>query len=329
MIENNNIKLSIIIPVYKVEQYLSECIDSVLNQHLTNIEIILVDDGSPDNCPKICDEYASKNKIIKVIHKENGGLSSARNSGIKEASGEYLMFIDSDDYLNPDADVKELFKYMNGVDVIQYNFAFYFDDTKKIVYLKEPQIDNDRTFYEQILKKIENDDLSVQAWSKVVRKDLIFNNNLFFEEGILSEDIDWSLKVYLYAKSLFTCNNVVYMYRQNRNGSITNKASKKRVDSLYFVVRKWIEYKYNSAVVKDCYLSYIAYQYTILLTLIDRKNTTKELRKEIYSLKEILNNDKHWKVKLSNKVLKLFGVKLGRHILKVYLSLKNKGLIKL
>ena len=93
-------KISIIIPVYKVEKYLDKCVESVVNQTYKNLEIILVDDGSPDNCPKMCDEWAEKDKRIKVIHKENGGLSDARNFGIEKATGDYLMFLDSDDYLD-------------------------------------------------------------------------------------------------------------------------------------------------------------------------------------------------------------------------------------
>ena len=94
--------ISVIIPIYNVEQYLDRCIDSVKKQTYTNLEIILVDDGSPDNCGKMCDEYAEDDKRIKVIHKENGGLSDARNAGIEIATGEYITFIDSDDYVSLD-----------------------------------------------------------------------------------------------------------------------------------------------------------------------------------------------------------------------------------
>ena len=94
-------KISVIIPVYKVEKYLSYCVNSVINQTYTNLEIILVDDGSPDNCPKMCDELAKTDKRIKVLHKQNGGLSSARNAGIDIATGEYISFVDSDDTINP------------------------------------------------------------------------------------------------------------------------------------------------------------------------------------------------------------------------------------
>ena len=99
--KKNNL-ISIIVPIYNVEKYLKKCIDSIINQTYKNLEIILVDDGSPDNCGKICDEYAKKDNRIKVIHKENGGVSSARNVGVENATGEYIGFVDSDDYIEKD-----------------------------------------------------------------------------------------------------------------------------------------------------------------------------------------------------------------------------------
>ena len=99
-------KVSIVVPIYNVEKYLEQCVDSIINQTLKEIEIILVDDGSPDNCPQMCDEYAKKDSRIKVVHKKNGGLSSARNAGIEVATGDYIGFVDSDDYIVNDATLK-------------------------------------------------------------------------------------------------------------------------------------------------------------------------------------------------------------------------------
>lgn len=105
-------KLSIIVPVYKVEQYIHKCVDSILNQTFTDFELILVDDGSPDNCGKICDEYAQKDERVRVIHKENGGVSSARNMGIDDAKGEYISFIDPDDWIELNM-YEEIFNYVD------------------------------------------------------------------------------------------------------------------------------------------------------------------------------------------------------------------------
>ena len=95
-----NSLISVIVPIYNVEKYLDKCVDSIINQTYKNLEIILVDDGSPDNCPQMCDDYAKKDSRIRVVHKENGGLSDARNAGMKVATGEYVSFIDSDDYIS-------------------------------------------------------------------------------------------------------------------------------------------------------------------------------------------------------------------------------------
>ena len=114
-------KVSVIVPIYKVEKYLRQCIDSIINQSLKDIEIILVDDGSPDNCPKICDEYKKIDSRIKVIHKKNGGLSSARNAGMKIATGEYIGFVDSDDYVSKEF-LEELYLIFHSF----HNYICYF-----------------------------------------------------------------------------------------------------------------------------------------------------------------------------------------------------------
>ena len=115
--------VSIIVPIYNVEKYIKECIDSIINQTYKNLEIILVDDGSPDCCPKICDEYSKKDKRIKVIHKENGGLSSARNAGLDVAKGEYVSFIDSDDVVD-EKFIETLYNLCieNNCDISECNF---------------------------------------------------------------------------------------------------------------------------------------------------------------------------------------------------------------
>ena len=115
--------VSVIIPIYNVEKYIRQCIDSVLNQTYTQIEIILVDDGSPDNCGAICDEYAERDNRIKVIHKENGGLSDARNAGLAIAQGDFVYFLDSDDYLRKNEAIEELL----AVCGIESSDIVYFD----------------------------------------------------------------------------------------------------------------------------------------------------------------------------------------------------------
>ena len=119
-----SVKISVIVPVYNVEKYLEKCVESILNQSLKDIEIILVDDGSPDNCPQICDEYATKDSRVKVCHKQNGGLSSARNEGLKHVSGEYYMFVDSDDWLDSETcEVTYNYAKQNDADCLMFSYT--------------------------------------------------------------------------------------------------------------------------------------------------------------------------------------------------------------
>lgn len=320
------IKLSIIVPVYNVEKYIRKCLDSILSQNISNYEIILVDDGSTDNSGKICDEYGINPKI-RVIHQKNKGLSGARNSGIKIAKGEYLMFIDSDDFINYEVKLNRLLKKIDNVDILQYRMLHYFENGK-IIHLKS--IENDINDYtDTLFYNVQNAILSISACDKIIKRKLIIDNNLFFEENLISEDVDWSLKLYLVSNSIKMVNDEIYVYRQGRIGSISNTVNKKSIDSQLYIIEKWAKYDYKNEIIKNIYLNYLAYCYLILLTLCNSKNTSKENRKKIKQFSFLLKYDANYKVKLANKVFYRIGNKMGVFILKTYLFLKNLGVIKL
>lgn len=212
--------ISIIIPVYKVEKYLDRCVSSVVNQTYKNLEIILVDDGSPDNCPQMCDEWSKKDCRIKVIHKENGGLANARNSGIEKFTGDYVMFADSDDYLEPDM-VEFLLdlsvKY--DADVSRCGFFFNYENDGS-----ESVSENDT----EILKLDRDDriiDLATSgfggtAWNKLYKASIIKNNHYDKKDGC-SEDIMHNYRVYKQAEKTVFYDVPKYHY-VIRNDSITN-----------------------------------------------------------------------------------------------------------
>ena len=213
------IKVSVIVPVYKVEQYLKECVDSIVGQTYPDIEIFLVDDGSPDACPKICDEYAAKDNRIKVIHQENAGLSQARNAGIKAATGDYLLFVDSDDKFADCGVVQKLVEFLQtNESTVTYCCSiakFENGDTEyNFIPAKvcEPQLNPD-----DFLSFIKQNRLSMAAWTFAVRRDYILNHNLFFYPGILYEDIEWFSRLLLAQPDLIV--NVFtapyYLYRNN------------------------------------------------------------------------------------------------------------------
>lgn len=181
------IEISVIVPIYKVEKYIRRCINSIIDQSFQDIEIILVDDGSPDLCPKICDEYKEKDSRISVIHQKKLGLSAARNSGIKIAKGKYLVFIDSDDYIDHDM-LKYLYSGMKdyNADIVCCGYTAIYDNGKK----EKITIPNKNCVYnkEEALKILMcNGFIDVVAWNKLYKKELF--NNILYPVGKLYEDM--------------------------------------------------------------------------------------------------------------------------------------------
>ena len=280
--------ISIIIPVYKVEKYLEKCIQSVINQTYENLQIIVVDDGSPDNCGKICDEYAKKDHRIEVIHKSNGGLSDARNKGLEIAKGEYIGFVDSDDYI--EADMYEvlynLLKQYNA-DVSICNF--YTVSQGKI---SIKNADNGINEYNriEILKEILLDkNIQSYAWNKLYKKELFDEIKYPIEKKY--EDIGTTF--YLLEK----CNKVVVTgkseyYYINRQDSIVNNVTESTItDYIELIMQR---YDYIEENIKE--LSSYNKDYL--------KRILKTAEKDIKSLNEVGDYTKKKYEELYNKVQK-------------------------
>lgn len=241
--EDTKIILSIIVPIYGVEQYLHKCVDSLLAQDMpsSEYEIILVEDGSPDECPKICDEYAAAHKNIRVVHRKNGGLSVARNSGIEVAQGEYIMFVDSDDYIEPSV-LGGLLAQMerDNLDILRYRLQ-YVNQQYEVYnpYKSDPFKGNDYSEVPTDGVSFLNYRMNTQcyAWQFILRRDLIKDNpsstnplihsSVTFTEGIYFEDTDWTPRMLCKAKQVASTNTVVYNYLM-REGSITNAVSRSK-----------------------------------------------------------------------------------------------------
>lgn len=326
------LQISVIVPVYKVEQYLNTCIDSVLNQTYSNLELILVDDGSPDNCPQICDEYASKDQRIKVIHKENGGLSDARNFGIKASTSSYLMFLDSDDYWNDENllyGLSEIISSQPDVEIVNFGWQKYFqnenrflDDKRNFSIIKEKQTSNS----DFISRLLGNDLFVASACNKCVRRQFILENNLYFKKGIRSEDMDWCGRI-LYLMPSMTCyNKKPYVYRQQVSGSITASVDTIHIRDIIQMIRTA---QYDSenleAKEKKIYLSFFAIQYLTLLFNINSEkfDNFPDLHNEVKDLRSILKNDLNYKVKAANKFMKFFGLNLTSKLLRQYVMIKR------
>lgn len=211
--------VSVIIPVYKVEWYLRKCLDSVINQTYQNLEIILVDDGSPDGCPKICDKYANKDNRIKVIHKKNGGLSDARNKGLDVATGEYITFIDSDDWVS----LSYIESFVSAVkkdpqcEIISAGFTRVEKKSNSVFFVKtEFEFHNNVEITQFFCEKNE---IPISAWNKLYKSSFIKKHQLSFKKGLLFEDQLWCFQCYTLANHVKHIPLSLYFYRV-RNDSI-------------------------------------------------------------------------------------------------------------
>lgn len=232
-------KISVIVPVYKVEKYLERCIESILNQTYKNLEIILVDDGSPDKCGEICDEYAKKDKRIKVLHKENGGLSSARNEGIKVATGEFVTFVDSDDYLNKDM-YKILYENIENTqsDVSACNLFYeYEDENNRIEKVNKDDLKKEYNNIDAIKELLKNERIYNYAWNKLYKKELF--ENIKYPEGKKMEDLGTTYLLFEKSKKIVYDSTALYYYVQ-RGGSIVSSAGEKfYLDLLELLIERY------------------------------------------------------------------------------------------
>lgn len=327
--------LSVIIPVYNVEKYLSQCVDSVLNQHLQDYEIILVDDGSPDQCPQICDQYAAQHSEVHVIHQKNGGLSAARNAGMKAAAGEYIIFMDSDDWWNPDVNVQEMLKSVRSQSSVQMFLFTSHDYIDGVGYYKRnehQQLDRIRTqkveyYYQDLLA---NGNLEVSACTKILKRNFLLNNELFFAEGLLGEDNHWMIRVLRKLQEVAIINQPLYICRISRNDSITHTIKKKNVSDLLNIVQESVSYYQSEGISRDrepmelCFCSYLWFS-ALGLSQNSSKEDRKALLPQFKETASVCQYSNSPKTRLAYTVYKLFGIRITAAILGKYISLKGKA----
>lgn len=237
--EDSKIILSIGVPVFNVDKYLRKCVDSLLVQDLSSstYEIILVDDGSTDACPQICDEYAAEHANICVVHQANAGLSAARNTSIAAAKGDYLMFVDSDDFLEPNV-LAGLLKQVehDNLDVLRFKYQNVNERYEVFnPYKRDARLGNDYTTEPTDGVTFLNTRMNTQcyAWAFILRRDLIYSqlsalDSCLFTEGIYFEDTDWTPRMLVRAQRVASTDKIVYNYLLTRQGSITNAVNKSK-----------------------------------------------------------------------------------------------------
>ena len=255
--------ISVIVPIYNVEKYLNRCIESIVNQIYKNLEIILVDDGSPDNCPQICDEWKEKDNRIKVIHKENGGLSDARNAGIRNASGEYISFVDADDTIeiNTYLNIKNVINQCKP-DIIDFGWQYVSKNneiTKNINKLGKNTLLSKNIIIEIILPpllNIKDKEYFVFdfVWNKVFKSEIIYNYNVLFNDKRRTwEDRIFLVEFLKYANTYYAIDGYFYNYMD-----IPNSLS--RVYSLDFfdlIIENYLFYYNNFSGIYDFDTDYV------------------------------------------------------------------------
>lgn len=234
---------SIIIPMYNVEQYIGKCLDSLLAQSMKDFELIVVDDGSKDKSADIVSGYARKDSRVVLYKKENGGQSTARNSGFRQSKGEYVIFIDSDDFITSDDYLQILYDKIQetDADVVMYRYNKYFEN-------RTPQFEKcgysfaevkDITDPATLLPMLASRDAYYgSAWTKTVRRSLLADNGIEFDEELHCEDIDWSYRVVENSKKIACVDRELLAYRQ-REGSITKVCTFKNAEDFLYTLEKY------------------------------------------------------------------------------------------
>ena len=320
---------SVIIPVYNVEKYLRECVDSILTQNFSDFELILVDDGSKDSSGAICDEYAQKDDHVKVIHQENAGQAVARNTGTEIAQGEYIVYLDSDDYICDTAFLSKLSeRTKRQTEIILYGYKKFFESNQTFErdICEYPHLlgETSEKAIEMLLK---TDMYDGSAWNKTIRRDFLEKHHIRFVPGLISEDSDWYLQVVTRATSYDSVNEAFVVYRQ-RSGSTSHAPKIKSLTDNLHILETWInrfeEYGI-SADLKDSLMSVLARYYANMLVLYTRfpRKEVRPYYKQVKSLKYLLKYSGTKRAMAIKTFSVVFGLRLTLFVLRILNKFKG------
>lgn len=310
--------ITVIIPVYNVEQYLEKCLDSVINQDYPDLEIILVDDGSPDQCGEICERYAKKDSRIKVIHKKNGGLSDARNVAIDVALGEYITFVDSDDYVSDDyvATLYELIKKNNCKISVSSYIRFGQDDELKDgnKTIKEYVFSRDNALKEMFYQK----KFDTSAWAKLYHRSL-FSDGVRYPVGLLFEDLPTTYKLFQKSDKVAFSTRETYFYLRRSTSIEGSPFNQKKIESTMKIINQ-LESDFNDApqFKRPLGSRILNFSFHILLSMpFDNQNRLFLINKiKSYRLSVIMDKDAKMKSRITC-LLSYFGINNVTRILKI------------
>ena len=324
---------SIVIPVYNTVRELERCVNSITMQKYSDFEVILVDDGSTDGSGELCDRLSGQDGRIRTIHKQNGGCSEARNTGIRAAQGEYLMFVDSDDMWDDEnalGDLAAIIAEQKQVDVVCFGVAIYNEDGS-LVKIRKPTLPEAQSPDKADLLKhlIYTNQYFSTSYVKVLKRDYFLENNLFFVKGLLSEDIEWSARVLIHSGSLAIYPSAFYKRIQRSEGSITSAIGKKNIMDILSSIESGIVYAEQHSEnerLLALYREYWAYQYAMLIGLAPVMKEDADFEAVMLRMEKLawlLKYDNVRKVKLVRICKKVFGLLLTSELLSRYYRIRR------
>lgn len=326
-------KISIVIPVYNVESYLCECVDSVLAQTYRDLELILVDDGSKDASPTICDEYAAKDSRVKVYHKPNAGAAAARNDGIRMATGGYVTFLDSDDYWDETDGLAKIVSKIeeDDPDIVETRLKSIRQSdgvtTPAAAFPLERMRPHDTEH--NLLVLIESATYKVHAGLKMIRRSFLLEHELFFPVGVTCEDILWGVRISASKPDTSFLNLWTYAYREGRPGSVTSTIKEKNVrDYLYVLKESYAAADGAEPGIGKLLRGYLLYQCMIALAVIENVNAPKAKKKEYREtirtmcISELKQPAIHPKAEKCRRIYRLIGFRGMAKVLGKYLKFR-------
>ena len=326
-------KLSIIIPVYNVAPYLRTCVESVLEQTYQNLQIILVDDGSTDSSGALCDQLAKQDKRIQVLHKKNGGLSDARNAGLKVATGDYVAFLDSDDVylLNDGLEQLMALAQAEQPDVLLFQAVDVYPHHQTVRKAYDVEYMATHIGGEVFAQLVRTQSFNMSACFQLIRRELLEQHQIYFEKGLLSEDVDWSLRLWCHVSKVRAINLPLYGY-QHREGSISTTYTIRNLRSYEHIFAKFVQL-YRERVDDEAtklywktVMGYLAQMYTNCLynygqlSIQDRKDNYYILRDYASLLNHSISIKSHRVVKLKRWI----GLRLTVWVFMQYGNIRRK-----
>lgn len=327
-------RFSIIIPIYNTEKYIDICINSILNQDFKDFELILLNDGSNDNSGNICDTFAKIDSRIILINKENSGASDCRNIGMKKAKGDYILFLDSDDFFVEDCLRKidqDIYKNMNA-EIFMGKFNFYYEDsglsrTTEFNYdsnkLESSDTDDILAY---LLEEVPEQIWSV--WRNIYKRDFLISKNLLFnKELILGEDIDFVIRTIIVAENVGSIEYPIVNYRIMRSESITNTLNLKKICDSIFLSRHWINYAKDNVektTSKQSIYNRFAYSFAALFLHYSKLqvNEKRQVKKLLKDNDDLLKFSNRRDIKIVNRVYRLLGINITSRLLTIRSKLK-------